>query len=76
MRFYALVAIVLTCSVFGCSSGDSKARELFDTAQFEEKQNNFDHAVTLYEELIKKFPESPVSKDAANRLKVLRSRKP
>jgi TolA-binding protein len=60
----------------GCASGEKKAIELLDTAGFEEKQNNFEHAGKLYDEIIKKYPESKAAKDAAVRLAALKNRKP
>jgi outer membrane protein assembly factor BamD (BamD/ComL family) len=66
-----VVAILLACSA--CSP--DKGKEQFDTAQFEEKQNNKEHAIQLYEEIVKKYPDSPYAKTAAERLNTLRGRK-
>jgi TolA-binding protein len=49
-----------------CSSNN--AEELFKTAQFEELQNNQEHAVELYREIIKKYPENEFSQKAKVRL--------
>lgn len=65
-RFCASVLIMLALFVSGCSS--DKAAELYDTAQFEEKQNNPDHASKLYEEILKKYPDSTFAKKAEERL--------
>lgn len=54
-RLIVLPLLVLFL-VAGCSGGG--AQELFQTAQFEEKQNNPEHAAKLYEEIIKKYPDS------------------
>lgn len=54
----------------GCS-GD-KGKEQFETATFEEKQNNRDHAIRLYEEIVRKHPDSTYGKQAAERLAVLK----
>jgi TolA-binding protein len=62
--------------VAACSSGDRKAAELLDTAGFEEKQHNFEHATKLYEEIVSKFPASPAANVASTRLNTLKSRKP
>ena len=65
-RVCASAVIMIALSVSACSSG--RAAELYDTAQFEEKQNNKDHAVQLYEEILKKYPDSAYSKKAGERL--------
>ena len=62
------LAFVLALS--GC--GGSKADELFETAQFEEKQNNREHAQQLYEEILRDYPESETAKKAAARLAQLK----
>lgn len=57
---------MLALLVSGCSG--NKAAELYDTAQFEEKQNNNEHAAKLYEEILKKYPDSEFAKKAEDRL--------
>ena len=49
----------------GC--GD-KARDLYDTAQLEEKQNNRPHATKLYRQIVEDHPDSPYANQAKNRL--------
>jgi outer membrane protein assembly factor BamD (BamD/ComL family) len=68
----ATLAIILLASS-GCSS--DKSKELFETAQFEEKQNNTEHAIKLYEEIIAKYPQSPLAKQAHERLDALKAGK-
>jgi TolA-binding protein len=50
------------------SCNGSKADELLDTAQFEEKQNNRDHARQLYEEILRDYPGSEAAQKAQERL--------
>lgn len=69
MRRLVLVGVILTGLLGGCS-GD-KSKELYDTAQFEEKQNNREHARQLYEEIVSKYPDSPLAGQAKERLKAL-----
>ena len=76
MKIRIIIALLATALLAGCTSGDKKAAELLDTAGFEEKQNNFEHAAKLYDEILKKYPGSQASKDAATRLGVLKARKP
>lgn len=49
------------------SCGD-KAKDLFDTAQLEEKQNNRPHAVQLYRQIVEAYPDSPYANQAKTRL--------
>jgi outer membrane protein assembly factor BamD (BamD/ComL family) len=65
----AMILIGLTGLVGGCSA--DKSRELFETAQFEEKQNNMEHARQLYQEIVTKYPASPLAKQAGERLAAL-----
>ncbi|MBF0329554.1 MAG: hypothetical protein HQL10_10395 [Nitrospirae bacterium] len=63
-------ALIMLCTVFilclfGC--GDNAA-QLFETAKFEELQNNKEHAVKLYEEILKKHPDSDYARRAKERL--------
>lgn len=64
-----LLVAMLVLAAAGCS-GD-KSKELYDTAQFEEKQNNREHAKKLYQQIVGKYPESPVAKQAKERLAAL-----
>ncbi len=50
----------------GCA-GD-KGKELFETAQFEEQQHNQEHAVQLYRDILKKYPDSGYAGKARERL--------
>jgi TolA-binding protein len=59
----------IAISLSGCSG--NRAAELFETAQFEEVQNNQEHAKQLYSEIIAKYPESEYAKKAKERLSEL-----
>jgi TolA-binding protein len=50
----------------GCNG--SQADELLDTAQFEEKQNNREHARQLYENILRDYPGSEAARKAQERL--------
>ncbi len=69
-RAVLVLAVIFLFAVSGCSG--SNAKELFDTAQFEELQNNKEHAVQLYEEIIKKHPKSEYAKKSQERLSKLK----
>lgn len=69
MKRCLLLGLVFLSLAGGCSG--NKSKELFDTAQFEEKQNNRDHARQLYKEIVTNYPESPIAKKAQERLAAL-----
>jgi len=73
---YTIMILFLAMLAGGCSSGEKKAAELLETARFEEKQSNLEHATKLYDEILKKYPASPAAKDAAARMVELQQRKP
>ena len=45
-----------------------KAKELYDTAQLEEKQNNRPHATKLYRQIVEEYPDSRYANQAKTRL--------
>ena len=51
----SMVCVLGFLLLLGCSD---KARELFETAAFEENQGNIPHAKELYEELVRSYPSS------------------
>lgn len=55
----------------GCSNPEGKSQELFETAQFEEQQNNFKHARQLYHEIIREYPNTSFVAKAKARIKDL-----
>lgn len=71
----ALVIFTLAVlfSLSACSGNNDK--ELFETAKFEELQNNKEHATELYEEILKKYPKSEYAKKAEERLNALKGNK-
>lgn len=66
LRNLTNAAVLLSLLLVGCS-GD-KAKELLDTAEFEERQMNVPHAKQLYEEVIRLYPSSPQAQTARERL--------
>jgi hypothetical protein len=67
-RHLAVATTLLAAALLGCGGG---AKELLDTAQLEETQRNVPHARELYEELLRRYPNSPEAATAADRLKAL-----
>ncbi|MBC8018973.1 MAG: hypothetical protein H7X83_10705 [Verrucomicrobia bacterium] len=76
MKSTAVIAFLTMTLLAGCTSGNKRAVELFETARFEEKQNNLEHATKLYREIVTTYPASPVARDAAARLEELKLKKP
>jgi len=72
MRYFMTAVLMAAVLVFTGCSGD-KASELFETAKFEELQNNREHALQLYDEIVKKYPESDYAKKAQKRLAELKA---
>ena len=68
-----ILAIVFVLTLPSCSG--KKAEEMYETAQFEELQTNYAHARQLYQEIIKKYPESEYTPQAADRLNALQEKR-
>ncbi|MBW1800181.1 MAG: hypothetical protein JRJ85_05560 [Deltaproteobacteria bacterium] len=73
MKRVLLVCILATALAFMSCSG-KKAEEMYETAQFEELQKNYVHARQLYQDIIKKYPDSDYSKKASDRLTALKGK--
>jgi outer membrane protein assembly factor BamD (BamD/ComL family) len=76
VKAFCSVVLLSLAILTGCSSGNGLADELLETARFEEKQGNTEHATKLYEEILKKYPSSAASREAGTRMEVLKQRKP
>ena len=72
-RFILILVMIAGLSIAGCSGNNAK--ELFETAQFEELQKNRDHAIKLYREIVEKDPEGEYAGKARKRLDVLKQTK-
>ena len=72
MKSIIAIACLLTALLAACSSNDSKAAQLLETARFEEKQNNREHALKLYTEIISHYPGTPSAAQATARLNELK----
>ena len=67
------LSIIVVLSVFfGCAD---KAKEKYETAQFEELQTNFTHAKKLYKSIIENYPESEYAGKASDRLEIIKDKK-
>ena len=68
MGLRVLLVLVLVLPLAGCGDG---AEEMFETAQFEEVQNNKEHARKLYNRILRDHPDSPFAAKARERLAAL-----
>lgn len=67
------IGIGLFCGMFmGCGEDP---RQIFETARFEEQQDNRAHAQELYEQLILQHPESEFAEKARQRLEAWKAEK-
>ncbi len=65
-RCILAIILIFAFALPGCSG--NKAQELYNTAGFEELQNNREHALKLYEEIVEKYPESEYAQKAEERI--------
>ncbi|MBI5196001.1 MAG: hypothetical protein HZA10_06735 [Nitrospirae bacterium] len=72
-RAILIFMIIAAIALSGCAG--EKAAELLDTAKFEEVQNNKKHAIQLYEEIVKNYPDSEQAHIAKDRLSELKTAK-
>lgn len=70
-RLGVAAAGVLLALVLGGCNGEQKAAELFETAEFEERQFNREHARELYSEIVEKHPDTEWAGKARARLQAL-----
>jgi hypothetical protein len=66
-----LSAIICALLLFGLVACSESPASLYDNARFEELQNNREHALRLYRELLREHPESPYAAKARERLEEL-----
>ena len=74
MKKLALLVTLLMMLALAACSADKGSQQL-ETAQFEEKQHNKEHAVKLYEEIVSRYPGSANAKIAQERLAALKGAK-
>jgi hypothetical protein len=74
MKKYIWILLFICCSALTACSNDP-GRQQIEIAQFEEKQNNREHAIKLYEEVVSKYAGSPNAKIAQERLNALKEDK-
>ncbi len=73
-NYYKTIFLLLVLALLLAGCSDRKAAELFDTARFEEIQNNREHATKLYERIIVAYPSSDYAVKAKERLDDLKGK--
>jgi TolA-binding protein len=73
MKLCGLVCTLLLLTAPSCSGQDPN--DLFAIVQFEERQNNREHAIQLYEQIVRDYPQSDAAQRARQRLEELSGRK-
>ena len=68
-RTISSLALVLVMALVACSSDNAK--ELLETAELEERQQNETHAKQLYQDVIRLYPSSKEADTARARLAAL-----
>ncbi|MBC8414227.1 MAG: hypothetical protein ISR96_08640 [Nitrospira sp.] len=68
-KLIVAASIICMAAFSACSGGG--AEELFKTAEFEELQNNKEHAEQLYRQIIEKHPDSTLAAKAKDKLEKL-----
>ena len=75
VRFFVGMLLVAGLIVVAGCTGE-KGKEQLETARFEEKQHNLEHAMKLYEEIVANYPGTPIAAEAEKRLAELKKGKP
>lgn len=74
MKRIILMLLTVCCAALSACSGDGGKQQL-ETAQFEEKQGNKEHAIKLYEEVVSKYADTANARLARERLNALKGGK-
>jgi len=66
-----LLTVLCLSLLAGCGDG---AKDLFETAQFEERQFNASHSAILYRRIVAEYSSSPYAAKAQERLNAIESK--
>ncbi len=73
-RHFKAVLLLIAIAIMLGACGGEKASELYETAKFEELQNNREHAIQLYEQIIVRYPNSEYAPKAKERIDALKKK--
>jgi len=68
IKYSIIRLLILALSVLLPACSGTNASELYETAKFEELQNNREHAVQLYQQIIGRYPSSDYAIKAKERI--------
>lgn len=57
---------------FGCTSKEERAERLYDKAQLQVQEGEFDAAVAIYEQIVDRFPGTTAARDARRQIVLYR----
>ena len=69
-----IIFLILAIALLLPACAGNNASELFETAKFEELQNNRQHAIQLYEQIIVRYPSSDYALKAKERIDLLKKK--
>ncbi|MBF0556857.1 MAG: hypothetical protein HQK96_20270 [Nitrospirae bacterium] len=75
MKRYIFIIVAVVAIVLSSCVGDSP-KSMFETAQLEELQNNPKHAKELYEEIVRRHPNTEYAQKSKERLEALKPTAP
>jgi len=67
----SITIVLCALSLFLSACTGDKAKELLETAEFEERQMNLPHAKQLYEDIVRLYPSTKEADTARTRLSQL-----
>ena len=62
------IIFIFSFLLFVAACSGSGAKDLYETAQFEELQNNHRHALQLYKEIVRDYPGSEFAKKSGKKI--------
>lgn len=68
--------LLLFFLAFVLAACSDRAAEMYETAQFEELQRNYVHALKIYRDIVAAHPQSPQAEKARERITELEAREP
>lgn len=69
-----ITIILIFAGICLTACGSNSAQQIFDTAKLEELQNNPEHALILYQEIVDKYPSNPLAQKAQERIEALKKK--
>jgi outer membrane protein assembly factor BamD (BamD/ComL family) len=74
IKYLRIAVLILALAFVLAACSGNNASELYETAKFEELQNNREHAIQLYEQVIVRHPSSDYAIRAKERIDELKKK--